>query len=127
LDDDQSSLYPFYHPDLQETNRDKAKQRADDLHRLKAATCVGHLLYLPLAETGPLEQTTFQFALPTVLTLKDLGLMVEKGKSVLLTIGVQHRTWKPKAILKTILSQQTPLITDLVCDSRSAESVLQSR
>ena len=119
FDDTGSTLSEFY------------KERPEEAKLLEKAGIVGHLLYLPLANEGPIAANKHEFILPTIWTLEQLHEIIEKPDSrrqhaarVVLVAGPTKER-KPKQILYTILRQKKRLVTDLVTDERNGRNILK--
>ena len=94
------------------------------INALKKAGCIGDMLWHPLGPSGPLEVDTNMRAM-TLLELTDLPGFIDDGKRVLLVLGPCGVCNKPKTlVLKSVLSAEPHLITDLVADTRAARGVL---
>jgi DNA-binding transcriptional regulator LsrR (DeoR family) len=121
FDDPNSTLADFYND---ETDPEIAKER----NALENAGIVGHLLYLPLSKSGPIEASRHKFILPTIISLSDLHEMVmdmdrQFPTRVVLVAGLRVKTLKPKEVISTILHQERQLISDLVTDQRNAREL----
>lgn len=92
---------------------------------LKAAGCVGDMLWRPLSRKGPIEIET-EIRAMTLMELSELPAFIASGKRVLLALGPCVRCDTPKAeVLEAVLNTKPPLITHLVVDSRSARPCLR--
>jgi DNA-binding transcriptional regulator LsrR (DeoR family) len=105
------------------------ESRPEEVTLLANAGCKGHLLYLPLAETGPIPADKHQFILPTIWSLEELhaittnfGSNREHPARVVLVAGLT-KEMKPKRIISTILKQQKALITDLITDQQNGKAI----
>jgi DNA-binding transcriptional regulator LsrR (DeoR family) len=121
FDDPNSTLADFY-------NNKKNSEIVEEREALKNAGIVGHLLYLPLAESGPIEADRHKFILPTVFDLRDLHKLVTDSRRtyparVVLVAGLRVKTLERKKIISTILHQEYKLITDLVTDQHNAREI----
>ena len=97
----------------------------DSRAALEDAGCVGDMLWLPLAKTGPLETKTAARAM-TLIELSDLPGFINRGNHVLLVMGPCGGCNRPKgALLQTILNQKETLVTHLVVDSRTAGQLVR--
>lgn len=94
--------------------------------RLEEAGTVCDMLWQPLGMTAPITCSTRIRAL-TLIELTDLQQWVKKGKKVLLMLGPCARCNTPKGrVLEAVLSQQQPIITHLVADSRTVRGAMKS-
>jgi DNA-binding transcriptional regulator LsrR (DeoR family) len=117
FDDKTSTLAAFY------------ESRPKEAALLANAGCKGHLLYLPLADTGPIPADKHQFILPTIWSLEELHAITTSSGSnrdhparVVLVAGLTKEI-KPKRIISTILRQDKALITDLITDQQNAKAI----
>ena len=93
---------------------------------LKAAGCIGDLLWRPLARSGPIETET-EIRAMTLMELVDLQNFIAAGKHVLLALGPCGSCNRPKGeMLDAILNVRPQLITHLVVDSLSARGLMPS-
>ena len=123
FDDPNSTLREFYFPKKDDLRDKKTKEAMkQEAEALQEAGIVGHLLYLPLGEAGPIDQA--QFILPTVVSLRQLHEMaIQPDKRVVLVTGLRTTTFQPKKITGVILRQQNKLITDLVTNLKNVEGL----
>ncbi len=92
---------------------------------LEAASCRGDIFWRPIADDGPIQADTDTRAL-TLIELSDLPGLIRAGKRVLLMLAPCGKCHRPKGrLLKCVLEQKRPIITDLVVDSRSVEQALR--
>jgi DNA-binding transcriptional regulator LsrR (DeoR family) len=102
----------------------RMKRSEESIRILREHGCVGDLLWRPIAEDGPIEVWTELRAL-TLVELSDLPAFIRNGKHVLLMLGPCALCNRPKGdLLRAILNQRTPLITELVVDSKTASRAL---
>jgi len=86
---------------------------------------VADIAWRPFGKQGPIERETSVRAL-TLVELSDLPGLIGQEKKVLLTLGPCGLCNAPKGrLLATLLGQPTPLLTDLVVDSRSVAQMLR--
>ena len=114
IDDDHSMVQEYYlakYPSLTDV--------------LKPAQCTGDMFWLPIGPRGPIDLGEFPIRSMTLIGLEDLPARIGAGQKVILVLGPCARCNRPKAgVLKSILENKTgPLITHLVCDSRSARGL----
>ena len=80
------------------------------------------VMWRPLGLGGPIERDAGIRAM-TLVELSQLSSLIKNGTSVMLVLGPCVTCGAPKLeVMKTILNLQPHLITDLVCDSRSARA-----
>jgi DNA-binding transcriptional regulator LsrR (DeoR family) len=85
--------------------------------------CVGDILWRPIADHGPIETETELRAL-SLIELGQLPTIIRGGTRVLLMLGPCGRCGDPKGrLLRCVLQQRRPIITDLVVDSRTASDL----
>jgi len=114
IDDPNSTLHDFF------------KNNLEARDQLEAAGCVGHLLYLPLAASGPIPLSRQRYLMPTAMDLTDLQALVKANKRVMVVSGPQFKTLAPKRVVATILGQEKALVTDLIVDARTAKYALDN-
>lgn len=114
--DEHSMLYRYYWTASRET-----------ITRLRRDGCVGDMLWLPLARSGPIDLAKYEYRAMSLLELGMLPAYIRRGTQVLLTLGPCGICDEPKTkILETILDLDEHLITHLVVDSRSARGLFEA-
>jgi hypothetical protein len=94
------------------------------LARLDQEGCLGDLMWRPFGAKGPIDLKSGIRAM-TLVELADLPKLITQRKWVLLVLGRCVNCGNPKTeILRALLNQQHPFITDLVVDSITARSVM---
>jgi DNA-binding transcriptional regulator LsrR (DeoR family) len=96
------------------------------LEMLKRDGCVGDMLWLPLAPTGPIDMSTYQYRTMTLVELQQLPRYIGRGTRVILALAPCNLCAVPKTdILRTILNLKDHLITHLVLDSRTGRELFE--
>jgi DNA-binding transcriptional regulator LsrR (DeoR family) len=102
---------------------DKSEQM---LEMLKRDGCVGDMLWLPLAPTGPIDMSEYPYRTMTLVELDKLPGYIGRGTRVILALAPCNLCDRPKTdILRTILNLKDHLITHLVLDSRTGRELFQ--
>lgn len=126
LDDPRSTMFEFYQAEEAEKNR------------LREQGCAGHLLYLPIGPSGPIDPINLKYVMPTALDLAQVAKLAKGKTRVMLVTGPTKYTIEkagtkeketklgPKKIVATILALRPSLITDLVIDERTARHAYAS-
>ena len=100
--------------------------RCGALAGLEEAGAVGDMLWQPIGPEGAIEQTGRRAF--TLVDLKELPGMIERGKWVVLVIGPCRRCNEPRGdLLRTILEMPSKYLSHLVVDSRSAAEIGSER
>jgi hypothetical protein len=102
----------------------KAKGSTTLLARLEQEGCLGDLMWRPFGPNGPIELNSGSRAM-TLVELSELPKMIAGGKWVLAVLGPCVSCGKPKTgILRALLGQRSPFLTDIVVDSVTARAAL---
>ncbi|MEI6809949.1 MAG: hypothetical protein WCN95_14625 [bacterium] len=103
--------------------RQYTEKSKESLDVLRAAGCIGDLLWRPIAKSGPIVTET-EIRAMTLVELEDLPGFIKEGKHVLLALGPCSSCGTPKGeVLEAILGMKPQLITHLVVDSLSARGL----
>jgi DNA-binding transcriptional regulator LsrR (DeoR family) len=99
----------------------------ESLVQLNSEGCIGDLMWRPFGKEGPLEIST-DMRVMTLVELADLPRFIQDNKRVILSIAPCGNCGRNKSdLLRAILACSTPLITDLIVDSRSVRALLPER
>ena len=103
--------------------RKRVQRSSQCMETLEKEQCVGDILWRPLSDRGPIEAETEYRAL-TLIELGQLPAIIRGDAHVLLMLGPCGNCHVPKGrLLRCVLEQKRPLITDLVVDSGSASQL----